>query len=106
MRHIAVKKLLFISLITVMVVAGIWLSVRFSGIALHWQSVLKQAQAGLLVWRLCLYTVIAGFGWRLHRHLQVNNPILLPYLTRLACWSMVFLILNEISNVLQLGTQP
>ncbi|EAS1759875.1 hypothetical protein BH012_20575 [Salmonella enterica] len=106
MRYIALKKLLFVSLITTMVVVVIWLSVRFSGPALHWQSVLKQAQTGLLIWRLCLYAAIAGCGWGLRRRLLTRYPALLPHLTRLACWSLAILVLNEISNVLQWRAMP
>lgn len=103
MQHSALKKILFISLLTATVAAVIWLSIRFSGQALHWQQSLEQAQTGLLIWRLFLYTAIAGFGWKLRQRLQTRYPDLLPHLTRLAYWSLALLTLNEISNALQWG---
>lgn len=101
MRSLAYKKLLFISLLVVMVIAIICLSVRFSGPALHWQLALQQAQAGLLFWRIGLYAMFTGCGWGLHRYLWGRYTGQLPRLTRLMCWSLAVIILNEVSNFLQ-----
>ena len=94
-------KILIITALALLAVAAIaGLSLRYSGTALHGQNTLKQAQAGLRVWRGCLYTVITGLWLSVHQRLRQHTPELLPAIKRLAYWSIALLMLGEISNTL------
>lgn len=82
----------------VFLVAG--LTLRFAAPALSLQQLLWQARYGLLAWRLCLYAVCMGTGFSLYRRLPPRSQ---PRLKRIAGWSLLLLVISEISNALQWG---
>lgn len=91
-------------LATVILLTGIFLvaglALRFAAPALSLQQVLWQARYGLLAWRLCLYAVCIGMGFSLYRRLPPRNQ---PRLKHIAGWSLLLLVISEISNALQWG---
>lgn len=92
------------ALLVVAAIAG--LSVRFAGQTLHWRETLKQARVALLIWRLCLYSLMAGLWLSLRQRWLKQAPARLPALNRMVVWSLVLLLLGEISNGLQEGDTP
>ena len=91
--------LVILALLTgIFLVAG--LTLRFAAPALFLQQVLWQARYGLLTWRLCLYAVCIGTGFSLYRRLPPQSQFRLK---RIAGWSLLLLVISEISNALQWG---
>ncbi|HAT6803614.1 TPA: hypothetical protein JAN03_16455 [Citrobacter freundii] len=92
------------ALVTLTLLTGIFLvaglTLRFAAPALSLQQVLWQARYGLLAWRLCLYTVCIGTGVSLYRRLSPQSQ---SRLKRIAGWSLLLLVISEISNALQWG---
>lgn len=82
----------------IFLVAG--LTLRFAAPALSLQQLLWQARYGLLAWRLCLYAVCTGASFSLYRRLPPRSQ---PRLKRIAGWSLLLLVISEISNALQWG---
>lgn len=62
-----VKNILTLILVLLLVAAITGLSVRFAGQTLYWRETLKQARIALLIWRLCLYGLMAGLWLSLRR---------------------------------------
>lgn len=83
------------------IIAG--LAIRFAGLALNWQTTLKQARTALFVWRLCLYGLMAGLWLSLQKRWKKETPTHLPALRKMTGWSVVLLALGEFSNALQGG---
>lgn len=92
------------ALVTLALLTGIFLvaglTLRFAAPALSLLQVLWQARYGLLAWRLCLYAVCIGTGFSLYRRLSPQNQ---SRLKRIAGWSLLLLVISEISNALQWG---
>ncbi|WP_079969496.1 hypothetical protein [Salmonella enterica] len=91
-------------LVAVCVLTGIiiisGLALRFASPAISLQHTLYQARYGLLVWRVCLYVAGTLFGLSLYRRLPVQYR---PRLVRIAGWTLVLLLVSEVSNLLQQG---
>lgn len=83
-------------LISLCIITGLVL--RFAAPAVSLQQVLWQARYGLLAWRLCLYVACAVLGFSLYRRLPPQGRQRLKHITG---WSLVLLIVNEASNILQ-----
>ncbi|EBL8291852.1 hypothetical protein DLP14_14465 [Salmonella enterica] len=82
----------------IFIIAG--MTLRFAAPALSLQYLLRQARYGLLVWRLCLYAACAALGFSLYRCLPPQGR---KRLKHIAIWSLVLLVVSEISNALQWG---
>lgn len=74
------------------------LTLQFAAPALSLPRVLYQARHGLLILRLCLYISCAAFWLSLYRRL---SPQYRYQMKRAAAWSVILLIVSEISNLLQ-----
>lgn len=74
------------------------LTLRFASPAMELRYVLYQSRYVLLVWRLCLYIAGIIFGFSLYRRLSEQSK---PRLKRIAGWTLVLLMVSEVSNMLQ-----
>lgn len=85
-----------ILLTAILLISG--LTLQFAAPALSLPRVLYQARHGLLTLRLCLYISCAAFWFSLYRRL---SPQYRYRMKRAAAWSVILLIVSEISNLLQ-----
>lgn len=104
--RIPIKATLFnmMTLLILIIVAA--LALHFNSVIPHWLAILHQARVALLVWRLCLYTLIAIIWLSLRRKAKQRVSQQLPALNRLACAFMAMMILNELSCLLAWRAAP
>lgn len=74
------------------------LTLQFAAPALSLPRILYQARYGLLILRLCLYISCTILWFSLYRRLPVQYR---HRMKRVAFWSLVLLLISEISNRLQ-----
>lgn len=92
-----IRKIAYLGSATLFTCAAVWLLVWFSPSNINWQYTLYQIRWGLLAWRLLIYGCITILAHRLFiRQKYINKKII--------GWSVVLLIICEISNLLQWRT--
>ncbi|EAS1759720.1 hypothetical protein BH012_09845 [Salmonella enterica] len=87
--------------VTLLMIGLVWSLVSFPETAIQWSRILEQARLALLAWRLMLYAGLAVSWYLLTPHLKQHAPSQYLSLCKTARWSVVLLIVCEISNLLQ-----
>lgn len=78
-----------------------WAGIAYSGSIEAWHEWLYQSRFGFLAWRVLVYGAAIGMFVQLFGRCRKTRPAALPMLRRMACFTVLMMLLGEYSIHLQ-----